>query len=588
MKIDTKFIHISIKTIVIFLISLLCLGRAFNKIQPYPCGDGVEYVITTEAIFNHFSPEIKPSDFSSFQNTIQKKTKWVKQFGYKSDVFEKLKGTIQDNLKSNTKNIYGGLFPDKNGHHYSYHFFFYSLVNVPGRFISNLVHGNPLRTFQVTNAFLIIITICFLMFFTPFNIWFTIFTSIIFCFSSTYWYLGWPHPEILTTCLVTLGAFFFFQKKQFTGIFFMAFASLQNQPLVLMLAFMGLYILYTQGIKQKVLIKLGIAAIIACWPTLFYYLHFHSMNLIKDAGFLKTEVITSLRVFGFYFDLNQGLILAAPLILPLYIILIIKKSILTFRKKISFDPGIVLPLFLIAMSCIASSMTNWNHGQSVINRYATYFSGIIIIHTLFLLIEEKNNILKHVLFHYILISQVVTVLYHEKFDYLDYLSNDHKPIAKYVLDYYPSLYNPDPQIFRVRTLGPFSGEIKESPVIYTNNEDKITKILVYKNEIDSLQNFGFTKKEIQDLKNKITFYNGWGYMNQGEYNLNRNPTYFSEIKHRRKLIILKSTIDLIKSEPKWLENEKKKSSETNIPLDKMIELDAEYVYNEAHKSDQIK
>ena len=103
MKINTKIIHASIKILVICLIGLLFLGRAFNKIQPYPCGDGVEYVITTEAIFNHFSPEIKASDFTSFQNTIQKKTKWVKEFGYKSDEFDNLKACIEYNSNSETK-----------------------------------------------------------------------------------------------------------------------------------------------------------------------------------------------------------------------------------------------------------------------------------------------------------------------------------------------------------------------------------------------------------------------------------------------------------------------------------------------------
>ena len=136
MKINTKIIHIAIKILVICLISLLFLGRAFNKIQPYPCGDGVEYVITTEALFNHFSPEIKPSDFSSFQYSIQKKTNWVKQFGYRSDEFDKMQACIGDNKRANTKNSCGGFFADKKGHYYSFHFFFYSLLNVPGRLMA--------------------------------------------------------------------------------------------------------------------------------------------------------------------------------------------------------------------------------------------------------------------------------------------------------------------------------------------------------------------------------------------------------------------------------------------------------------------
>jgi len=586
MKIHIKVFPISIKVFILILIALLYLGRAFNQIKPYPSGDGVEYVMMTEALYNHHTPEIKSEDVVSFQKAINKKKKWI-EAGYKTDEFNALRYGLDVNKKIPIKKNCGGVYPDPSGKYYGFHFFFYSMVNVPGRWIADLVHGNPLRTFQVTNAFLVVITCCFLLFFSPFNLWFSIFTAIIFAFSTPYWYLGWAHPEILTTCLVSMACWFFFQKKQFTGIFFMAFASLQNQPLVVMLVFMGLYILYTQGIKQKVLMKLGIAAIIACWPPLFYYLHFHSMNLIKDAGFLKTEVITSLRVFGFYFDLNQGMILAAPIILPLYLILILKKSVEQIKKEIPFTPDILLPLFLIVMTCISSSMINWNHGQAVINRYATYFCAIIIVHAIFLLNDLKNNTLKHVLFHYLLISQMASILYHEKFNYRDYLSNEHKPIAAYILDRYPYLYSPDPHIFTKRTLGAFSDEMKESPIIYATRDNWITKILVQKTKMDSLENFGFTKKEIQDLKNKITFYNGWGYMNQGEYNLNKRPNYYQQIKKRRKRVILQSTIDLIKSTPEWLHLEEKKAQEGNLPLDEYILIDAEYLYNDAHKSNPL-
>jgi hypothetical protein len=586
MKIHPKIFPFSIKVLVICLISLLYLGRAFNEIKPYPSGDGVEYVITTEAFYNHLSPNLKADDIRSFQNAITKKPKWT-EAGCKMDIFEGVKAELEYYNRGSRRNPFSGFYPDKSGNYYSYHFFFYSLINVPGRWIADLVNGNPLRAFQVTNAFLVIIVCGLLIFCSPFSLWVSVFISIIFCFSSTYWYLGWIHPEVFTSCLTTIGLWFFFQKKYHTGIFLVALAALQNQPLIILLVFLGLYVLYLKGLHYKVFLKLILSGGIALWPPIFFYSHFNTTNLIKDAGFLSTDVVTLTRVFGFYFDLNQGLILVAPLLLPVYIILLLKKTALTITKKTAFDPAILLPLFILIISCIISTMQNWNHGQAVINRYATYISAIIFVHSMFLIHEIRNKTFKYVLFNYIIITQIFTILYHEKFNYRDYLCNEHKPIAKYILGHHPALYNPDAHIFAKRTLGPFSDEILESPIIYAKGNIEITKILIREDMMDSLKNMGFKNEEILKIKDKLFFQNGWAYMNKGDYNLNMNPEYLPKVLHRRKLVILQKTIDRIKSTPEWLEMEKEKALKSNMPLQQILEIDAEYLYNEEQRSKSL-
>ena len=52
---------------VVVLLFTLGLFRYFSNSEPYAIGDGIEYVLTTEAWYNHGTPTIKLPDFNSFK-----------------------------------------------------------------------------------------------------------------------------------------------------------------------------------------------------------------------------------------------------------------------------------------------------------------------------------------------------------------------------------------------------------------------------------------------------------------------------------------------------------------------------------------
>ncbi|MBA3704924.1 MAG: hypothetical protein H0W84_03195, partial [Bacteroidetes bacterium] len=435
-----------LKTIILVFISLSALIRVSTKLKPDAPGDALEYVMMTEALRNHLSVDIDTADFASFKKSYIKKNSWEsndRYYGF-DRVCEFAKGPrvfLDDK---------DGFFVAKNGKIYTYHFFFYSLLNVPARIIADIFSLNPLGIFQFVNALLIIIS-CFIFYRTSkFNQFITGSFCLLFYYSTNYWYIGWPHPEIFTICFTTLGLWFFFNDKYYAGIGLITLAALQNQPLVILLAALCLITLYKKGINLKNIIKIAAIVVWILIPSLFFYYHFSITNLVQYKGFLDTSGINSRRFLGFFFDLNQGMILAFPLILLIYLLLVVLKTIKLKSTENKWDLFLV-PVIII-MTCIACTMTNWNHGQAVVNRYVTYISAVMLIHFFFLLVQTSGKAIINSFLVLALISQLFTIYYFQTFNSSD-RSDVAKPIANWVLDNYPEFYNPDPSIFISRYMG---------------------------------------------------------------------------------------------------------------------------------------
>ncbi|MBK7669091.1 MAG: hypothetical protein IPJ32_18165 [Sphingobacteriaceae bacterium] len=281
---------------VLIVISFLYLGRSFNDFkEPFIKGDGIEYVLMTEAFRNHGTPNITLEDLVKFKERFQKTHKWEDLYAREGfdGLIERFKNSKNEYKEpSNT-----GFYCNKNQKWICQHFFFYSLVNVPAYVIGK--HFGPIRTFYFTNAVFVIITCLVLLFFTPFSLVNQILAALCFCFSSCYWYLGWQHTEIYTSCLVACSLVALFRNKNNLAIVLLALACLQNQPLTLLLALYCLIKLHRTGFNIKNILKTGLLASIALLPPLYYYINFETTNLIKDAGFLDTKYITVNRVTGF-------------------------------------------------------------------------------------------------------------------------------------------------------------------------------------------------------------------------------------------------------------------------------------------------
>ncbi|OFY66315.1 MAG: hypothetical protein A3H98_02870 [Bacteroidetes bacterium RIFCSPLOWO2_02_FULL_36_8] len=502
-----------IKILLTGCICLLYFGRAFNDIEPRPLGDGVEYVLMTEAFYNHFTPDIRNDDVKSFLNAHYFNTngKSLYKYMYFNDLFTYLSSPkkLGDNKH--------GVFTAKNGKSFSYHFFFYSLLNVPGRFIADFFDLDPLKIYQVLNAALIVITVSFILFGLQ-GLWHPVLMSLCFVFSSNYWYLGWPHTEIYSASLVTIAMFlFFFKNKYYIPVFLLSLAAVQNQPIVILIAFIVIAMIYKKGFSLLMIFKLFCNCLPVLFPILFYYFHFGSLNLIKDSGFLSIENISLTRIFGFYFDINQGMILTIPLILFTYLFLLFNSARKMITKKENFQIHFLLPVFLIIMTCVVSTMKHWNPGQAIINRYECWFAPVIVIHTFFL-ISDFQIIYKSVLLNYFFLTQTFTTLFHQQYNIHDWGQHQHTHLAKWFIEQHPELYNPDPEIFRNRTSNA-TGSVDRKIIMYLS-ETRFCKLMVHQSSLDNLKSYGVSEKDIANYKNNLKYINDWGYINRKDFKTN--------------------------------------------------------------------
>ena len=570
MSLDKGKLNFDIRIVLLILLSVLSIIRLHNEGKCYPTGDAVEYTIMTEALYNHFSPDIRSIDFDSFKKAYCKTNKWEEND--KAGVYDAAQKFIAETNHKNLEYSFA-FFVDKGGKKYSCHFFFYSLMNLPARALCSIVVFNPLLTHQITNVFLILLTCFFFFKYSLFGKIHTSFFVMMFFYSTNYWYVSWQHPEVFTVCFSSLGLWLFLSEKRFVGLFLISIAAFQNQPISIIIFCLAIYAIYREGINIKNIFKLGGSTFLVVAPSLFYYNHFCETNLIKYQGALSFDNVSFTRVWGFFFDINQGVILAIPLILFVYIFLLIRKLV-KFKSEKPILEIILIPSIIVSVT-IAGTIDNWNHGQSVVNRYVTYVSGIILVHFIYLLFELKSEKAKKTILISALLTQLATVYYHASLSKFDWSTNLPKPISNWVLENYPQMYNPDPIIFLNRYNPKAALDYSLSPVYYMRANGEITKLLVHEKYLDNLQTLGLSKKQIDSILPTLNFTNKWAYIDVGgELKKSLSTTKLKQMDDERRI---KDQIEIIKGTPDWNDAIKKKAAEKGLEEDVMLREDAAFV-----------
>jgi hypothetical protein len=571
MKKLKSYLHLnSFKTICLILIVILGIIRLIKEDQPYASGDGIEYTLMTEAFFNHFSFDVRPGDCESFKQAFIKNRKWEEN--YKGTHYDEVQKFIERKDLKNLDSKYA-FYNDREGKKFSVHFWTYPLLNLPVRWLCHLFPFNPIQVLYFTNFLLIIIS-CFIFLRTSkFGQVETGTFCFLFFFSTNYWYFCWPHPEVFTVCFTTLGLWMFIHDKKYTGILLTAIAATQNQPLAMLTVTLSVIVLFEKGFNIKNLVKLFFSSVLILMPPVFYYYHFGTMNLIGYQGALKTDYITWTRVFGFFFDINQGMILALPLILLIYLFLYFRKLIKIKNAKSRWD----LWLFpcVILVICSASTIDNWNHGQAVVNRYVTYVSAIVLLHFFYMLTELENKNWKRFILFVSILTQTGTVFYHQALNQYDWSSFTPKPISKWVLSNFPALYNPDPVIFNSRYGHNGISEPAGSPTYFMKENGEITKFLLHRNYLKNLQNFGYSSQQIDSLIPLLKFDHDWAYVT-----VTKELTSVlsrEELKRIDNEKWIAHQIRIIKGVPSWYEDIKIKAQERGVSEYKMLRENAAYV-----------
>ena len=450
----------------------------------------------TEALSHHATPDLRPGDTSS------------------PEAESRLKNPPQG-----PRDRLLGFVPTIAGRWYCWHFFFYSLLNLPLRGLVAIVGLPAMQTFTLTNALLTICVVRQMLYATRYPLELQLVGAGLFIWSSARWYFAWPHPEVMTCAFVFMSLIAWFHERRYQAILLTSLAAMQNPPLFLLSLFYLLPTLFRRvpHVARNVFFC-GITSFWVIVPPLFYRYHFGVGSLIADFGYLDRELITFTRFWGFFFDLDQGMIISLPTALPMFLVIYV--TTLVKGPGRTYNSGLMA--VLIGMTFFIMPAINWNHGQAGINRYATWCSMIPLAY-LIELVNPGWTRKRFVAMTLLLIVPQAVVVQHYGGTQVpggDFLS--HKQPALLMLEYFPRRYNPDPQIFLPRTNGVDRFASRSSAhdsdiVAFTGRDGNVKKIAVRRGSEQQLLGYGWNASEVQRVAAEVRFINDWAYLHPGDF-----------------------------------------------------------------------
>jgi hypothetical protein len=510
--------HFLIKLLLWAFFSGLLLFYAFTQ-KPYPTGDAAEYILMTEALINHQTADIRVEDFESFYTEQAAQSNWD-EFG-KKEFFNTLKDTIINFKTGKTDALLNkewvGFVGSNKRKLISIHFFVYSLLNVPMRLLLKPFKVEPLKVFQITNVLLLSLCLAYLIFVLPFGFAKSIGVFFLVLFCPAYWYLGWVHADVMICIFTLMGMLLFYTNKPLMGMFLVALAGTQNQPLVFLLMYMALVYAVNHKFNLLKLVQTFTVCIVILWPVAYNYYHFGVFSLISKSGYTGSEYVTFTRFKSFFFDLNQGMIYGLIFILPYFGWLILRSI---FRLKWHIDM-LLIPVVL-GMVYGFSILKMWNMGQAIISRYAAWVAMIFLAYFLHLVMQNKVGkrvfwaaVVSHVAI-FLMVTPVPKNLLIPEWD-----NGKMKWVSRWFLNHYPQWYNPDPDIFGVRVAQkhPFWSDL---PIIYTGDDGKIKKVLIKKGNPEKLIINGFDTAFTIQLQQQAKYNKqGYAYINADDFYLKK-------------------------------------------------------------------
>lgn len=550
-----------------FVVFFIVVG--LKRFDFYVEGDGLEYVMMTESFFRHGSPELRIADAVSYKNHWKQK-EWEKM--YKKGIFESTYlNPANYRIKIPLEN-FGGYFLSKNNTLYCYHFWGFSLFSLPFRYITHWLSINPLYTFLFTNLFFLVVFFSVLWFFSSLDFFYKLFYSFFVTIPSAYWYISWEHTEVFMLSLSATSLILFHHNKYKLSFLLMAFCAWQNQTYILLpvTALLYLFIKVQKNIFRT-LLTYGLFILLGLIPSLFYFVHFGHISLISFSGHLEPQMATINRFLGFFYDLNQGMILTAPAILLLWPFATIKRIYSFFKDRIVPDYSVFFVFSVFGMTYVFIQMKNWSPGESVAHRYTTWTLPVIAWFVLLFAKDALKNVWFNILGVVSIALNVLMIVIHRDYDKYDWSGERMMPLANVVFLKYPQLYNPDPVIFSMRSIQTYG---KENVLVPYVKNKKLLKLMVLDEGKDTLKHFGFNESEIKGLVNRSQNY-GWIYVpdilvkKYGENFI----TLFRKIKIE---IVVKG----IYNNPEWYNSVLNRAEENKIPIDSVMRMDAAYVVDQ--------
>jgi hypothetical protein len=482
--------------VVLYVVTLAIFSQ--NGLH-YPYGDGPEYSMMTESFLNHGSPELRAEDVDGYLNYLRERKLPIQN----ADAFLAYQKKFNKEVHY-LKGYYQSTTDLEKW--FSYHFWFYSMLNVPARYFLSLIDADIKITFLCTNLFMIFLGIWLITQLKKTTLKDKVFLCLLMTFSPLLWYVDWAHAEVFCGVLVFLGAIYHYYKLFYAAIICFVIASLQNQAITILAFLVSIEVLYREKITFPLLLKLFLCNVWTLAPSLFYYYWFEVFSLLSTDGTISYEGISLKRFWHFFFDLNQGLIYGIPFVL-LFALILILIDVSRLKKFREYTLLLAIPF----MALLFMQVTNWNSGNVVIKRYGVWIAPLFIV-AFYFRIKRFKTWAFYLIAVLAALSQPLVIFSQHDFNQYYWHANNLKPIAKWVLDRHPAWYNPEPEVLleRMNTSNPAS---TDSVIVYQNHEGKVTKMFVKQGALKQLITRGVSPRTVDSLEKKLTYHLGIAQLN---------------------------------------------------------------------------
>lgn len=311
-------------------------------------------------------------------------------------------------------------------------------------------------------------------------------------------YFPWMMAETVIFSLLGMSIVFWHNNWYKRAALFLSIAGTLN-PTIMVIGFFMIFDFLVNVLKNNKdknilrilkkkagdIISYGCCFVPGILPMIYNYYHTGHINLTASyASFTHGRETTFQRFRSYLLDLNYGFLPYYGLILLLTLFLIIP----AIRKKrwrfISMITGFVSNVYLYSI------MTHINCGGSGISRYNSW-CGVVLILSIILYYDEifSSCIIKKFIKSAISIN-AIWILYiicsFGPYAASNTWNMGFKPVAKIVLDYCPKLYNPLGSTFYSSINNTLGGYDYKTPVIYTDDNGYVRKILATDNDANYL------------------------------------------------------------------------------------------------------
>jgi hypothetical protein len=394
-------------------------------VKPLAAGDALEYLLQTESLARHGSPELRANDVSSLARQDARLS-----------------------LGLNFAVGYNGYFDDPGGRWYACHFWAYSLLAAPARLLLAAVGLSGLRAFPLTNVLLLLLALRQVLFALPFSPRARAALALLLLGSPVLFFLRWPHAEAMTVAAVTLSLAGRYAGRPLTALLWAALASLQSPPFVVLLALLWIDAVAAQPRLGRVW-RATLAAAPALLSPLFYLWRFGTPSLLARES-ASTAYLSPARAVQLFVDPEIGLVRAMPVIVVLLVVVVFVAA--ARARRMPFEAGLALAIGLMALA--STPTANWNHGTIGPSRYAVWLVPCVLF--LVVVVAERAAPAARAaafaaLWAALVSDLAITAAKGGPLARPDDLQ--HSTAARLLLRHAPALYRSEPAVFAPRTLG---------------------------------------------------------------------------------------------------------------------------------------